>query len=155
MIFGFLGDDFANSYDLFSTCLILQKQIDCIDGKKENITVPSVALKRLQELEHEANAQQQPNHELNANAMETSDSTDSVVKTEVKKAETVKKVKEEQKTESNETSPENLCVLCLEEQRRLACIPCGHLATCVPCGHSLRSCPICRTAIDAFVRIYL
>ena len=161
MIFGFLGDDFANSYDLFSTCLILQKQIDCIDGKKENITVPSVVLKRLRELEQEANTQQQPNHELNTNAMETSGSTDSVnqeepvVKTEVKNAETVKKVKEEQKTGSNETSPENLCVLCLEEQRRLACIPCGHLATCVPCGHSLRSCPICRTAIDAFVRIYL
>ncbi len=52
-------------------------------------------------------------------------------------------------------STSNVCVLCLEEEKRLACIPCGHLATCVPCGHSLRSCPICRTAIDAFVRIYL
>ena len=50
---------------------------------------------------------------------------------------------------------DNLCVLCLTEEKKLACIPCGHLSTCVPCGHSLRSCPICRRGIDAFVRIYL
>lgn len=53
------------------------------------------------------------------------------------------------------TGPSNPCVLCLMEEKRLACIPCGHLATCVPCGHSLRSCPICRKEIEAFVRIYI
>ncbi len=52
-------------------------------------------------------------------------------------------------------TPSNPCVLCLTEEKRLACIPCGHLATCVPCGESLRSCPICRRAIEAFVRIYV
>ena len=52
-------------------------------------------------------------------------------------------------------APSNPCVLCLTEEKRLACIPCGHLATCVPCGHSLRSCPICRREIEAFVRIYI
>jgi len=57
--------------------------------------------------------------------------------------------------QTDEASPSNPCVLCLSEEKRLACIPCGHLATCVPCGHSLRSCPICRRAIDAFVRIYI
>lgn len=51
--------------------------------------------------------------------------------------------------------PTNPCVLCLTEEKRLACIPCGHLATCVPCGHSLRSCPICRREIEAFVRIFI
>ncbi len=55
---------------------------------------------------------------------------------------------------ANET-PDKRCVLCWEEKARLACIPCGHLATCVPCGHSLRSCPICRRGIEAFVRIYI
>jgi hypothetical protein len=59
------------------------------------------------------------------------------------------------KSVTNDSSSSNLCVLCLEEERKLACIPCGHLATCVPCGHSLRSCPICRSGIDAFVRIYV
>jgi hypothetical protein len=43
----------------------------------------------------------------------------------------------------------------LTEEKRLACIPCGHLATCVPCAKSLRLCPICRREIEAFVRIYV
>ena len=57
--------------------------------------------------------------------------------------------------QSTNSTPSNPCVLCLTEEKRLACIPCGHLATCVPCGHSLRSCPICRREIEAFVRIYI
>jgi len=57
--------------------------------------------------------------------------------------------------QSNDSIPANPCVLCLTEEKRLACIPCGHLATCVPCGHTLRSCPICQREIEAFVRIYL
>src|SRR5437762_3460093 len=48
-----------------------------------------------------------------------------------------------QDQEQSTAAPSNPCVLCLTEEKRLACIPCGHLATCVPCGHSLRSCPIC------------
>lgn len=55
----------------------------------------------------------------------------------------------------DDISPANPCVLCLTEEKRLACMPCGHLATCVPCGHSLRSCPICRREIEAFIRVYL
>lgn len=57
--------------------------------------------------------------------------------------------------QTSDSSASNPCVLCLTEEKRLACIPCGHLATCVPCGHSLRSCPICRREIEAFVRIYV
>jgi hypothetical protein len=56
---------------------------------------------------------------------------------------------------SDDSQPLNQCMLCLSEEKRLACIPCGHLATCVPCGYSLRSCPICRRSIEAFVRIYI
>jgi baculoviral IAP repeat-containing protein 2/3 len=49
----------------------------------------------------------------------------------------------------------NPCALCLTEEKCLAFIPCGHVAACVSCGHSLRSCPICRAEIKAFVRVYL
>ncbi len=76
-------------------------------------------------------------------------------RTEEKKDNKPEKTKVPVKPPVDDSSSSNLCVLCLEEEKRLACIPCGHLATCVPCGHSLRSCPICRTGIDAFVRIYL
>ncbi|CAF2566863.1 unnamed protein product [Rotaria sp. Silwood2] len=55
----------------------------------------------------------------------------------------------------NNSSPFNSCSLCLTEEKCLGCIPCGHVATCVPCGHSLRACPICRSEIKAFVRLYL
>jgi len=55
----------------------------------------------------------------------------------------------------DDSSPSNPCVLCFTEEKRLACIPCGHFTTCVACGHSLRLCPICRREIEAFVRIYL
>jgi len=46
------------------------------------------------------------------------------------------------------------CLICLTEERQLACMPCGHLCTCVPCGYALRTCPICRQKIQSFVRIY-
>lgn len=55
----------------------------------------------------------------------------------------------------NSSPPSNPCALCLTEEKCLACVPCGHVATCVPCGHSLRLCPICRSEIKAFVRVYL
>ncbi|CAF0905286.1 unnamed protein product [Adineta ricciae] len=49
----------------------------------------------------------------------------------------------------------NLCVLCLEETRTLAFVPCGHLSTCVPCGHSLKLCPTCCHKIEGYIRINL
>jgi hypothetical protein len=55
----------------------------------------------------------------------------------------------------DKSTPSNLCVLCLKEEKRLACVPCGHVATCVSCYHTLRSCPICQREIEAFIRIYL
>lgn len=55
---------------------------------------------------------------------------------------------------TNDTSTEP-CALCMTEEKNLACIPCGHLSTCVACGHSVRTCPICRQKIDAYVRIYI
>ena len=39
-----VGDDFVAETDLWLACEILQKQIDCIGGKKENIVIPRVAM---------------------------------------------------------------------------------------------------------------
>ncbi|CAF3558464.1 unnamed protein product [Rotaria sp. Silwood1] len=49
----------------------------------------------------------------------------------------------------------NACLLCRREEKRLACIPCGHLVVCLSCGNSIRSCPTCRRQIEAYVRIYI
>lgn len=61
----------------------------------------------------------------------------------------------EQAIKEHKRAPVEDCVVCCEKEKQLACIPCGHLAVCVLCGHSLRSCPMCRTTIEAFVRIYV
>jgi len=47
------------------------------------------------------------------------------------------------------------CIICLTEERQLACMPCGHLCTCVPCGYAVRKCPICRQEIHSFIRIHV
>jgi hypothetical protein len=53
------------------------------------------------------------------------------------------------------SSVSNPCIICFQDEKRLACIPCGHFTACVPCSHSLRTCPICRRGIEAFVRVYI
>jgi baculoviral IAP repeat-containing protein 7/8 len=47
------------------------------------------------------------------------------------------------------------CLICLADEKQLACMPCGHLCACVPCGYALRSCPVCRQKIESFMRINL
>ncbi|CAM4934267.1 unnamed protein product [Rotaria socialis] len=44
-------DDFIDDCYLFVACIILQKQIDHIGGKKDNIIVPSVAMKKIHDTE--------------------------------------------------------------------------------------------------------
>jgi hypothetical protein len=46
-----IDDDFTDFCDLFLACIILQKQIEHIDGKKENIIIPSVAIRKIRERE--------------------------------------------------------------------------------------------------------
>lgn len=45
----YLDDDFASDCDLFIACVILQKQIDHINGNKDNITIPSIKMKLIRE----------------------------------------------------------------------------------------------------------
>lgn len=44
-----LDEDFTSDSDLLMACTILKKQIERIDGKKENIFVPSVAMRKYRE----------------------------------------------------------------------------------------------------------
>ena len=55
MSFYSLDNDFESDIDLFVACTILQKQIQCIDGKKDKIIVPSVALRKVEESEQTGN----------------------------------------------------------------------------------------------------
>ncbi|CAF3734935.1 unnamed protein product [Rotaria sp. Silwood1] len=62
-------------------------------------------------------------------------------------------IKRHQEIPEQRRIPVESCVVCSVEERQLAFLPCGHLSTCVPCGHSLRSCPLCRQKIEAYVAI--
>jgi hypothetical protein len=44
-------DDFQTDSDLVIACTVLQKQIDYINGNKENIVVPSVRMRKIHEEE--------------------------------------------------------------------------------------------------------
>ncbi|CAF4528491.1 unnamed protein product, partial [Rotaria sp. Silwood2] len=147
-------NDFATDCDLFIACIILQKQIDHINGRQENIIVPSIKMKIIRETEQFKSSSSTPtsNEPFSSNSSNTNNITES--------KSTIATIDHQSKTETKASSTtdlasSNLCILCLTEDKRLACIPCGHLATCVPCGHSLRTCPVCRREIEAFVRIYI
>ncbi|CAF4088316.1 unnamed protein product [Rotaria magnacalcarata] len=117
-------DDFLFECDLYMACLIRQKQIEHIDIKKENIVVPSIKMKQIRE-------EIAGMHEQTVPIRNRAQTTD----------------------DRNQSTLSNPCVLCLTEEKRFVCIPCGHMAMCVACGHSSSSCPICETEIEAFVRI--
>ncbi|CAF1575186.1 unnamed protein product [Adineta steineri] len=149
-------DDFTSDTDLLIACIILQKQIIHIDGNKENIIVPSMRMKSVREKEQTQTLTYEQSN-LSSSTVFTEDlSTENQFNTkDITTSTTSNNEIEKTNSENSSSSSTNLCVLCLTEEKRLACIPCGHLATCVSCGHSLRTCPICRKEINAFVRIYI
>ena len=90
--------------------------------------------------------------ESNVNDADASESRNTDMENSTSKV-SVLPIKVEKQTENLQLS--NPCVVCSEEEKKLACIPCGHLVACLSCGNSLRVCPMCRREIEAFVRIYL
>jgi len=62
----------------------------------------------------------------------------------------------------SKTSPEShdhrVCVVCLEKEAAMACIPCGHRAYCTGCsaaaGLALRTCPVCRGRVERTMQIF-
>ena len=45
----YLEDDFVTDCDLYIACVILSKQIEYINGNKDNIIVPSIKMRSIQE----------------------------------------------------------------------------------------------------------
>ncbi|CAF4692954.1 unnamed protein product [Rotaria sp. Silwood1] len=153
-------DDFVSECDLFIACLILQKQIEHIDARMQEQTTLTTSnatqsVANPTDVEMTTSSQSLTNESTSSQSSidSTSRLTTSGNEHETK---TIKQTSTaNERNQSTNATPSNPCVLCLTEEKRLACIPCGHMATCVACGHSLRSCPICRREIEAFVRIYI
>lgn len=48
-----------------------------------------------------------------------------------------------------------LCKTCLDQEVAVLFLPCAHLVTCTKCALCVNSCPVCRSAIKATVRVFL
>jgi len=153
MIYLYLEEDFVSDSDLLIACTILQKQIDHIQGNKENIIIPSVQMKLSRERQHSgfSSLSELPNIDNTETIQTQSVPTTSTIESTI-----TKKNSEVLETDSTKNVvASNPCIICCQDEKRLACIPCGHFIACVPCSHALRTCPICRKEIEAFVRIYI
>ena len=72
-------------------------------------------------------------------------------------ARALKKVKQEKGAAEQELADRVLCTICLDEERNVLYMPCGHLATCADCDATLTAaaaaadraaeCPMCQTEI--------
>ena len=109
--------------DLLIACTILQKQIDIIDGKKENITVPSVAMKRIRE-QHQADSHLHSDPETPARESTMLVSSSIISRTTQGPLSASSELHSEM--EARPSSPAYLCVLCLTTERRLALLQCIH-----------------------------
>jgi len=52
------------------------------------------------------------------------------------------------------STDENACVVCLSEKREYAFLPCRHLCVCRHCVHYLEKCPLCRSPIQNYIKIF-
>jgi len=48
---------------------------------------------------------------------------------------------------------EGICVVCWDQPRSVAIVPCGHLCLCAQCAAALNNCPICRAAATQLLTI--
>ncbi|CAF1161761.1 unnamed protein product [Adineta steineri] len=167
-----LNDDFSDDCDILIACMILQNQITYIGGKKENIIIPHEAIHKIREREQavirareQAACSSSLTNSSNDTNIEMTTSTESMTNTiKMTTPKTTDQHVQNLKPSVVDTVPNgevdnsstlNACLLCKTEEKRLACIPCGHLTVCTTCGRSLRLCPLCHREIEAFVRIYL
>ncbi|CAF3714767.1 unnamed protein product [Rotaria sp. Silwood1] len=149
-------DDFVSDADLLIACTILQKQIDHIQGNKENIIIPSVQMRLIHERKQSG---------LSSLSTHSNDNNVGVSKNqlvpETSKIESTTTTTNKENSAISETSSTkissvvNPCIICHQDEKQLACIPCGHLTTCVSCSRTLRTCPTCRRQIEAFIRVYI
>ncbi|CAF0762638.1 unnamed protein product [Adineta steineri] len=146
--------DFIDSTSLFIACVILQKQIDHIKGNIENIIIPSTKLKLIREREQSKllPLPQIPNVD-NTVPMETQSAP--VITPTIEPSNTKQHTKVSETSSTKNTIATNLCLICSNDEKRLACIPCGHFVACVSCSQTIRICPICRREIEAYVRIFV
>ncbi|CAF5154952.1 unnamed protein product, partial [Rotaria sp. Silwood1] len=134
-------DDFVSDCDLYIACLILRKQIEHIDGKKENIVIPSIKMKQIREQNATGMSEEKLTTAKEAQSIENRTDAEMNISSQSLTSSGNERDLQINKTitnfndqsQSNDSQSSNLCVLCITEEKKLACIPCGHMSTCVAC----------------------
>lgn len=52
---------------------------------------------------------------------------------------------------------DKLCVICMDGEKQMIILPCGHLCLCTKpeCSERLKECPLCREAVSSVKRVYM
>ena len=49
------------------------------------------------------------------------------------------------------------CAICfkhMQRERQVALVPCGHVCMCKDCAELQKTCPLCRGAVQMFIKLY-
>jgi hypothetical protein len=69
----------------------------------------------------------------------------------------IRPIPRELELETHRTISNNLCSICLANERNVLFLPCRHLCSCSECGLNshLISCPICRNLLDSRIVVFV
>lgn len=59
------------------------------------------------------------------------------------------------KEDDDTTNSVFVCKICYCKKDGVLFTPCGHMIACVDCAPALSKCPVCRTALECVVRVFL
>ena len=57
--------------------------------------------------------------------------------------------------ENRKLKEDRLCKICLDSNKEVIFIPCGHYLACLNCGLNFQTCPVCRAKISSIVKTYM
>lgn len=57
--------------------------------------------------------------------------------------------------ENRALKEDRLCKICLDSNKEVIFIPCGHYLACLNCGLNFQTCPVCRAKISSIVKTYM
>lgn len=86
-------------------------------------------------------------------------SNDAIINNSTNKSETEKRKCLDIKCDEIEDNPDNACIICLNNKKKCAAIPCGHFMFCISCAIDIEKdklpCPTCRKNVDFFNIMYI
>lgn len=51
-------------------------------------------------------------------------------------------------------SSENCCLICFDFKKNILFLPCKHFLSCERCAQRVKTCPVCRTKLTFYFKIY-